>query len=248
MKFALSIASLLVLGVGAYGCSDDAATGDDTGDDDGGASSSSSGGGSSSSSGGSSSGGSSSSSSGSASDAGACPDFAAGAPFSTKNQLAHSGDCTAEQLTAFDTACVAEESTAATCTAFSEANAQCDNCISGNGDPATRVTGFIGSDGEVSPVCPANVAGNPAECGSKADNLAFCVNQVCEACGTDAEYDACLVSAAAAAPCNAFVPAVDCDALFAAHEADITETCGDGDIADMENANKFAAYMCGPAD
>jgi len=241
------ISGVLALGTFAlvgYGCSSDTVDGDDDVADSG-ATSSSSGAQASSSSGQNAS---SSSSSGDVPDAAAACFVAEEAVgYSTKTQLAHSGDCTTEQLEAFNTACFAEGSTGDTCTAFSEApaNVACDACISGNGPEETRVTGIFGGGGEISTVCAANVAGNPEECGSKADNKLFCMNQACNACEDEASFDACLEQAAVSPQCAAFEPAVDCEALFATQAAAITATCGDLDIQNPETVLLHAAYLCG---
>lgn len=124
----------------------------------------------------------------------------------------------------------------------------CDQCINGNGDPATRLTGYFGSNGEVSTVCAANVAGNPAECGSKLDNQFFCTDGACSACVEDSDYAACITEATASPQCGAFAPTVDCAALFTQHATEITETCGDGDISNQDNVLKWATYVCGPAN
>lgn len=271
-RWSMSAAALCVLALSAYGCSSDPAA-DDTGDDDddttsssssgrGGSSSgrggssgrsstSSSSSSSSSSSGGSSGSSSSSSSSSSSGDAGtapACYDVDGAVPYSLGNQLARSGDCTNTQVDQYITACATDASTQETCDAYFEnaANAGCAACMFGGGDdPATRDSGLIDVFGDFSTVCAGNAAGNPAECGSKADNYLYCQMGACGECEAEADVDAC-VAAATNGPCDALEPAVDCNALFTAQAAAITAACGDYDIENVETFRTQAKYVCGP--
>ncbi len=136
--------------------------------------------------------------------------------------------CTPALVDEFVAACLADTGTEATCTAFTDGNPECSQCL-GFGDTAPTIHPALLPAGMyvfVNTIACEAVAQNKAACAQEAADLQFCVFSTCGECEQMTELPECLGFSEQGICGENFTVTEDCGTLFPAEGMESPECVG----------------------